>query len=256
MSVLHKNKVVQLENTTHIVAKSSEFKIENGFENYYPNQLENESEIHYKLFINFLEERNFNKLSEMIKININKSVSRRQLFNIADKNNWRERAMKFDKEINFSLMQGAANRVKKIKMEQMDLFINVLDRVNISMRTFNNQILTDLDVFHQVIDFDDDAKIRRMQSTMKIFKDFVYVSSKLQNMIKESGVEEFDILDYLKEFEEEGNGEEEVQDLDLDLDLFEEEEIDEVEGFEEEETLPRENEFSRPAPRQVFKWKK
>jgi len=229
--VLHKNKVVKLENATHIVAMSSEFKIENEFDNYYPNQLENESEIHYKLFINFLEERNFNKLSEMVKINFNKSISRRQLFNIANKNNWRERAMKFDKEINFSLMQGAANRVKKMKMEQMELLICVMEKVNNSMRTFNNQILTDLDVFHQVIDFEDDAKLKRMQSTMKIFKDYVYVSSKLQNMIKESGMEDFDILDYLKEFEEEDNGEEEVEDLDL----FEEEEIDEEEGFEEED---------------------
>jgi len=103
-----------------------------------------------------------------------------------------------------------------------------------------------------------------MQSTMKIFKDYVYVSSKLQNMIKESGMEDFDILDYLKEFEEEGNGEEEVEDLDLDL--FEEEEIDEVEDFEEEdfefeidgeeveeeETPPRENEFSRTRPEAGF----
>ena len=267
MSVLHKNKVVKLENATHIVAKSSEFKIENGFDNYYPNQLENESEIHYKLFINFLEERNFNKLSEMVKINFNKSVSRRQLFNIANKNNWRERAMKFDKEINFSLMQGAANRVKKMKMEQMELLICVMEKVNNSMRTFNNQILTDLDVFHQVIDFEDDAKLKRMQSTMKIFKDYVYVSSKLQNMIKESGMEDFDILDYLKEFEEEDNGEEEVGDLDLDLfedEGFEdegfEEEIDgeeveeEINGeeVEEEENPPRENEFSRTRPKAGF----
>jgi len=151
-----------------------------------------------------------------------------------------------------------------MKMEQMELLICVMEKVNNSMRTFNNQILTDLDVFHQVIDFEDDAKLKRMQSTMKIFKDYVYVSSKLQNMIKESGMEDFDILDYLKEFEEEGNGEEEVEDLDLDL--FEEEEIDEVEDFEEEdfefeidgeeveeeETPPRENEFSRTRPEAGF----
>ena len=131
-------------------------------------------------------------------------------------------------------------------MEQMELLICVMEKVNNSMRTFNNQILTDLDVFHQVIDFEDDAKLKRMQSTMKIFKDYVYVSSKLQNMIKESGMEDFDILDYLKEFEEEGNGEEEVDDLDLDL--FDEEGFEEEidgEEVEEEETPPRENGFSR-----------
>jgi len=115
-----------------------------------------------------------------------------------------------------------------------------------------------------------------MQSTMKIFKDYVYVSSKLQNMIKESGMEDFDILDYLKEFEEEDNGEEEVGDLDLDLfedEGFEdegfEEEIDgeeveeEIDGeeveeeingeeVEEEENPPRENEFSRTRPKAGF----
>jgi len=147
-----------------------------------------------------------------------------------------------------------------MKMEQMELLICVMEKVNNSMRTFNNQILTDLDVFHQVIDFEDDAKLKRMQSTMKIFKDYVYVSSKLQNMIKESGMEDFNIFDYLKEFEEEDNGEEEVEDLDLDL--FEEEEIDEVEvfeeedfeeeDFEEEETPPREKEFSRTRPEAGF----
>jgi len=153
-----------------------------------------------------------------------------------------------------------------MKMEQMELLICVMEKVNNSMRTFNNQILTDLDVFHQVIDFEDDAKLKRMQSTMKIFKDYVYVSSKLQNMIKESGMEDFDILDYLKEFEEEDNGEEEVEVLDL----FEEEFFDgekvEDEGFEEEdfefeidgeeveeeETPPRENEFSRTPPEAGF----
>jgi len=151
-----------------------------------------------------------------------------------------------------------------MKMEQMELLICVMEKVNNSMRTFNNQILTDLDVFHQVIDFEDDAKLKRMQSTMKIFKDYVYVSSKLQNMIKESGMEDFNILYYLKEFEEEDNGEEEVEDLDLDL--FEEEEIDEEEGFEEEdfefeidgeeveeeETPPSEKEFSRTRPEAGF----
>jgi hypothetical protein len=164
-------------------------------------QEDNESDIHYKLFLRYVELRNFSSVSNNSLRLIGKRITARQLFNIANKHHWRQRLEKYDSEQNFSIMEEISSKFQNSARETAEVYSQMRDTLNGSMRSFLNQILSDLNVYHTYIDKEDDSKIKRAKDLMKVYKDYLIVSEMLNNYAVKNNFADYNPLEFIEQYE-------------------------------------------------------
>ncbi len=164
-------------------------------------QEDNESDIHYKLFLKYVELRNFSRVSNNSLGLIGKRITARQLFNIANKHHWRQRIEKYDSEQNFSIMEEISCKFQNSARETAEVYSQMRDTLNGSMRSFLNQILSDLNVYHTYIDKEDDSKIKRAKDLMKVYKDYLMVSEMLNNYAEKNNFADYNPLEFIEQYE-------------------------------------------------------
>ncbi len=164
-------------------------------------QEDNESDIHYKLFLRYVELRNFSSVSNNSLRLIGKRITARQLFNIANKHHWRQRLEKYDSEQNFSIMEEISSKFQNSARETAEVYSQMRDTLNGSMRSFLNQILSDLNVYHTYIDKEDDSKIKRAKDLMKVYKDYLMVSEMLNNYADKNNFADYNPLEFIEQYE-------------------------------------------------------
>jgi hypothetical protein len=164
-------------------------------------QEDNESDIYYKLFLRYVELRNFSSVSNNSLGLIGKRITARQLFNIANKHHWRQRIEKYDSEQNFTIMEEISSKFQNSARETAEVYSQMRDTLNGSMRSFLNQILSDLNVYHTYIDKEDDSKIKRAKDLMKVYKDYLIVSEMLNNYAVKNNFADYNPLEFIEQYE-------------------------------------------------------
>ena len=132
---------------------------------------------------------------------IGKRITARQLFNIANKHHWRQRIEKYDSEQNFTIMEEISSKFQNSARETAEVYSQMRDTLNGSMRSFLNQILSDLNVYHTYIDKEDDSKIKRAKDLMKVYKDYLMVSEMLNNYAEKNNFADYNPLEFIEQYE-------------------------------------------------------
>ena len=158
-------------------------------------QLEGEKDEFYDFFKFYVENRSFKKLFNYIQQKLGAKVSRRQMFYIAKKFDWKIRIEKFDSEVNFELMSELHGKYADCKYKRLELAVEMYENANILMDTFHNEITSDLQLLAKYKEFDDDMKLKRAKDVIKIYTDYTKLTEKLEEIIEKENLKKFNPIE-------------------------------------------------------------
>lgn len=159
-------------------------------------QLENEQNEFYDLLKFYVETRSFVKLHDYIQMDYGTKISRRQMFYIAKKFDWKNRIEKFDSEYNFEIMSELHGKYADCKSKRLEIAVEIYENVNKLMDTFHNEVVSDLEFLAKYSHFTEEMKLKRSKDVLRIYTDYTKLTEKLDEIIEKENLNKFNPIEF------------------------------------------------------------